>query len=146
VAETATKREPFQKILSENVIVLYGWKDAHAVVRVRLPIPLKPWYSVEIPADAILKFKSNFEEAYTYGQRPAAERIMEKPLEFEARHDCRGRWGYPDGHVALGVWRLIWFWLDFPFDEFVLAKKAMDEAYMWAQMPEDVRKLQGAES
>lgn len=140
-----TKREPFQKILSENVIVYYGWKDSHAIVRVRLPIPLHPWYSVQIPAEAILKFKNNFEDACRYGLKPAEERTMEAPLEFEARDDCRGRWGYPDGHVELGVKRVIWFWLKFPFEEFILAKKAMDEAHQWAQMPEEIRQLQGLE-
>lgn len=139
-----TKREPFLKTLSENVNVQYGWKDAHAIVRVRLPIPLRPWYTVEIPADAILKFKTNFDDAYVYGSRPESERNMKEPLQFEARSDCRGRYGYRDAHVELGVKRLfVWIWLDFPFDEFVLAKKAMDEAYQWAQLPQDVRDLQG---
>jgi len=41
------------------------------------------------PADAILKFKTNFDDAYVYGSKPESERTMEKPLEFEARHDCR---------------------------------------------------------
>lgn len=136
-------REAFQKVLSENVNVQYGWKDAHAVVNVRLPIPLRPWYKVEIPADAILKFKTNFDDAHAYGQKSEAERTMKDPLEFEARSDCRGRYGYADGHVELGVRRIIWIWLTFPFDEFVLAKKAMDEAYQWAQLPQDVRDLQG---
>lgn len=139
----ATTKEPFRKILSENVEIFYGYKDGHAIVKARTPVGI--WYSVQVPADAILKFKTNFDQAYEYGMRPEAQRTMAEPVEFEARYDCRGRWGFPDGHVVLGVREmLVWFWLTFPFDEFVLAKKAMDEAYLWAQLPEHVRELQGA--
>lgn len=98
---------------------------------------------MEIPTEAILKFNRSFNDAYVYGTRPESERTMDKPIEFEAREDCRGRWGYKDAHVELGVKRLVWIWIEFSFDEFVLAKKAMDEAYLWAQLPEDVRKFQG---
>lgn len=140
--ETATKREPFTKVLSENVQVLYGFKDAHAVVRVRLPV-VRTWYSVEIPAESIVKFKTNFDDAHTYGLRPEAERTMKEPVQFEARSDCRGRWGYKDAHVEMDVWRLVWFKLDFPFEEFKLAKAAMDEAHLWAQLPAEVREMQG---
>ena len=135
-------REPFQKVLSENVTVQYGWKDGHALVRVRLPLPGRPWYPVNIPSDAIFKFKTSFDEAYAYGLLPEAERTR-APVEFEARDDCCGRWGYRDAHVELGVRRIVWIWLTFPFDEFQLAKKAMDEAYAWAQLPADVREFQG---
>jgi hypothetical protein len=136
-------KKPFEKVLSENVVVLYGYRDGHAVVKVRLPIPGKPWYSVEIPVEAIVKFKSNFEDAYDYGRKPEGERNLKSPVEFEAREDCRGRWGYQDAHVELSVKRLIWFTISFPFEEFVLAKRAMDEAHAWASMPEDVRILNG---
>lgn len=137
-------KQPFEKILSENVVVLFGWKDAHAVVRVRLPIPFKPWYPVEIPKDAILKFKTNFKDAFDYGMKPESERTLKEPVEFEARSDCRGRYGYRDAHVELGVKRGIWIWLNFPFEEFKLAKAAMDEAHLWAEMPAEIRELQGA--
>lgn len=143
VAVTTTKREPFERILSPNVKVYFGYKDGHAHVRVRTPVGI--WYPVDIPADAILKFKQNFDRAHTYGLRPEAERTMEKPEEFEARYDCRGRWGYKDAHVELGVRQLVWFWISFPFDEFILAKKAMDEAHLWAELPEHVREIQGAD-
>lgn len=137
-------REPFQKMLSENVIVLYGYKDARMVVKVRLPIPGRPWYSVDIPKDAILKFKLNFDDAYAYGMKPEAERTLKEHVEFEARHDCRGRWGFKDAHVELLVKRLmLWIPVIFDFNEFVLGKKAMDEAHGWACLPEEVRQLQG---
>lgn len=143
--ETAeSKKEPFQKVLSDNVVVLYGWKDGHGVVKVKLPIPGRPWYSVEISADIILKFKTNFEDAYIYGCKPESERTLKNHVEFEARADCRGRWGYPDGHVEVSFRKmLIWVPVKFVFAEFVLAKKAMDEAHAWASMPQDVRDLQG---
>ncbi len=136
-------KEPYTKTLSENVNIQYGFQGGHVVVRVRLPIPLRPWYSVHVPSDSILKFKQNFDDGYVYGMLPESQRTRKKPVEFTARHDCRGRWGYPDGHVEIGVKKIVWIWLKFPFDEFVLGKKAMDDAYLWACLPEDVRTRQG---
>lgn len=137
-------REPFRKVLSDNVEVLYGWTDAHGVIRVRLPIPMKPWYPVSMPAETILKLKEPFEKAFAHGLLPEEERAKSGVVEFEARSDCRGRYGYRDAHVELEVWYLIkWVKLEFPFDEFKLAKVAVDEAYQWAQMPAEVRELQG---
>lgn len=137
-------REPFQRNLSQNVQILFGFKNAHAVVKVRLP-GIGIWYPVEITAEHILKFKRNFDDAFQYGSRPAQDRTLKEPVEFYARDDCRGRWGYPDGHVELHVKRLlVWIPLEFPFEEFVLAKKAMDEAHLWASLPEEVRAMQGA--
>jgi hypothetical protein len=146
----AVKREPFLKVLSENVEILYGYKDGHAVVRVRLPVPLRPWYPVPIPFEAIRRFKKNFDDAWRFGNLTEAEREAEilkaeprLPLQFEARDDCRGRWGYKDAHVELDVKRVVWFTLPFPFEEFKLAKAAMDEAYQWGELPAEVRELQG---
>lgn len=138
-------REPFIKDLSENVQVIYGFKDGHAVVRVRLPIPLRPWYPVEIKANDILRFKEPFDRAYDFGMMPESERLLVKtPVEFYAREDCRGRYGFPDRHVELEVKRLAWIKLEFPFEEFKLAKAAMDDAHAWTLLPEYVRELQGA--
>lgn len=136
---------PFVKVLSENVEVVYGFKDARALVRVRLPIPLRPWYPVSIKAAEIVRFKEPFTKAFHFGLKPDDERKKEKkPTEFQAREDCRGRYGYPDAHVELEVKRLAWIKLEFPFDEFKLANAAMDDAHAWAQLPEHVRELQGA--
>lgn len=138
-------REPFRKTLSDNVEVLYGWKDAHAVIRVRLPLPLRPWYPVKMPSETILKLKDPFDKAFDYGSKPEAERNWAEPVQFQARDDCRGRYGYQDAHVELEVWYILkWVKLEFPFEEFKLAKAAMDEAYLWAQLPAEVRELQGA--
>jgi hypothetical protein len=142
-AQKTVERQPFEKVLSPNVTLFYGFKDAHAVIRICLPV-VRVLYPVEIPAEAIVKFKKNFDDAYAYGIRPEAERDMKGPIQFEARHDCRGRWGYKDAHVELDAWRLMWFKLDFPFEEFLLAKEAMDAANLWAQLPEHVRAMQGA--
>ncbi len=148
MTDATIQKEPFRKDLSKNVHVLYGWKDAHALVRAWIPpnSPIGIWYPVEIPADAIARFKSHFDDAYEFGMKPEAERALFKsPVQFEARSDCRGRWGYPDGHVELDVKRLlVWFTLEFPFEEFKLAKAAMDEAHMWQQLPAHVREMQGA--
>lgn len=136
--------EPFVKDLSPNVQVHYGFKDGHALVRVRLPIPLRPWYPVEIAAGEIIKFKEPFDRAHACGLLSEEERRRAGMTEFYARDDCRGRYGYADAHVELDVKRIAWIKLEFPFDEFKLAKAAMDEAYAWAQLPEHVREYQGA--
>lgn len=130
-----TPKQPFEKTLSENVVVRYGWKDGHAIVRVKLPLPFRPWYSVEVPVEAISKFKTHFEVAHA--------RTTKEVVEFEAREDCRGRYGYEDGHVELGVKRGVWIWINFTWEEFKLAKAAMDEAHAWAALPLEIRDLQG---
>lgn len=142
----AVKRDPYEKRLSENVVVLYGWKDGHAVVKVRVPpgSPVCVWYPVEVPADAIARFTRHFKDAHDHGLKPEPERAMPEPVQFQARDDCRGRWGYRDGHVELDVKRVFWITLKFPFDEFLLAKAAMDEAKLWADLPAEVREMQGA--
>lgn len=142
MTEAAQTREPFERVLSPNVVIRFGYKDGHAVVRVRLPIPLRPWYPVSIERSKIVDFKKPFDRAYDFGIKPEAER-GEKIEEFYAREDCRGRFGYRDAHVELEVLRLVWIKLDFPFEEFKLAKAAMDEAHAWAMLPDDVRELQG---
>lgn len=138
-------KEPYEKKLTDEVVVQYGWKDAHGVVKVQLPMPGKPWLKEEITADMILKFKKNFDDAFTYGSKPEAERDMKEPVQFEIRKDCRGRWGYKDAHVELDFRKaLVWLpTVKFTFEEFVLGKKAMDEAHAWASLPEEVRALQG---
>lgn len=136
-------QEAYVRILSPNVQVHFGFRDGHAVVRVRLPIPLRPWYSVKIDAKDIIRFKDPFDRAYEFGCKPESERKDAKPVEFEARSDCRGRFGFPDAHVVLEVKRVAWIPLDFIFEEFKLAKAAMDEAYAWALLPQDVREFQG---
>lgn len=137
-------KEPFVKNLSPNVQIVYGFKDAHAVVRVRLPIPLRPWYPVEIEPKDIMRFKEPFDRAYIFGMKPEAERKQGKVEEFQAREDCRGRYGFQDAHVELEVKRLAWIKLDFPFEEFKLAKAGMDDVHAWALLPEHIRELQGA--
>lgn len=144
MVDSGAKKEPFLKNLSETAMVLYGFKDGHGVVKVKLPVPGNHWYSVDISVDMILKFKTNFEDAYQYGQKKASERTKKEPVEFMARSDCKGRWGYEDGHVELSVKKiLVWIPIKFTWEEFLLAKKVMDEAHAWATLPEDVRKMQG---
>lgn len=137
-------QESFVKRLSANVEVHFGFKDGHAVVRVRLPIPLRPWYPVEIAAKDIIRFKEPFDRAHQFGLQPEGERNLATPIEFQAREDCRGRYGYRDAHVVLEVKRIAWIAFEFPFEEFKLAKAAMDDAHAWALLPHDVREFQGA--
>jgi hypothetical protein len=135
------KREPFRKTLSPNVEVYYGYKDGHALIRARTPVGL--WIPQEIPCQTILGLKKAFADAFEYGLKPESERRLEKPVEIVPHPNCRCRWGYKDGHVELDLWKVVWFTLAFPFEEFRLAKAAMDEVVAWAELPDYVRELQG---
>lgn len=143
MAETSTKREPFRKILSENVEVLYGWKDAHAQVRARLPIPFKPWYSLTYGVKDLQVFKQTFKGALELGEGKSSLALID-PIQIEIREDCRIRWGYKDRHLELDLKRLgIWLRFDFRFEELKLGKQALDDACAWADLPEETRNLQG---
>ena len=143
MAETGVKREPFRKILSENVEVLYGWKDAHAVVRGRLPIPLKPWYPLTLTVKDLQVFKQTFKGALEFGDGKSSLALVD-PIQIEVREDCRVRWGYKDRHLELDLKRFgIWLKFEFTFEELKLGKLALDEACSWADLPEEVRNLQG---
>lgn len=132
MTDSPEKREPFEEILSRNVRVLYGFKDAHAVIHVKTPVGIP--VTVQASKDDIAKVKEHFEKAAVW---------FEGPVEVEIRSDARVRYGFADKHVELGVWKLVWIWLSFPYEEFLLAKKAFENAHGWAQLPEDVRSLQG---
>jgi hypothetical protein len=143
MAEETKKREPFIKALSENVEVKYGWKDGHAVVRARLPLPLKPWYGVDVSSKDLLTFKATFSGALNFGEGKSSLALVD-PIEIEVREDCKVRWGFPDKHLEFGLKRLgIWLWFKFSFEELKLAKQALDDASGWAELPQDVRDLQG---
>lgn len=143
MAEEIKKREPFVKALSENVEVKYGWKDGHAVVRARLPLPLKPWYGLDVSAKDLLTFKATFSGALNFGEGKSSLALVD-PIQIDVREDCKVKWGFPDKHLELGLKRLgIWLWFKFSFEELKLAKQALDDASAWAELPQDVRDLQG---
>jgi hypothetical protein len=143
MAEETKKREPFVKALSENVEVKYGWKDGHVVVRARLPLPLKPWYGLDVPVKDLMTFKATFGGALNFGEGKSTLALVD-PIQIDVREDCKVKWGFHDKHLELGLKRLgIWLWFKFSFEELKLAKQALDDASAWAELPQDVRDLQG---
>lgn len=139
------KREPFKKVLSENVEVYYGWKDGHIKVRARLPIPLRPWWPMNVPAEDLATFKQTFRGAADFGEGKSSL-VLVNPIEIEVREDCKVKWGFHDRHLELSLKRIgIWMTFKFTFEELKLGKLALDEASAWAELPEETRKIQGLE-
>lgn len=139
----ADKREPFKKVLSENVEVYYGWKDAHAVVKARLPIPFKPWFSKKVPADLVKVFKQTFRGASEYGEGKSSIALVD-PIQIEVQEDCKVRFGFLDRHLELSMKQFgIWMTLNFTFEEIKLGLLALNEASAWAELPQEARDLQG---
>lgn len=137
------KREPFKKVLSENVEVYYGWKDGHVKVRARLPLPLKPWFSKKVPADLVKVFKQTFRGAADYGEGKSSLALID-PIQIEIQEDCRVRFGFQDRHLELSMKQLgIWMKISFTFEEIKLGLLALNEASAWAELPKETRELQG---
>ncbi len=138
-----TKKEPFKRVLSENVEVYYGWKDGHAKVRVRLPLPLRPWWPLSVPAPKVKVFKQTFRGAADFGNGKSSL-VLLNPIEIEVDEDCKVKWGFPDRHLEMRLKRLgIWMPFSFTFEEIKKGLQALDEVVAFAELPEDVRNLQG---
>jgi hypothetical protein len=134
---TTTKREPFEKALSPKVQCRYGFKDAHAVIRVTTPVGIV--IPVSVTAAQIATLKKVFEEAlgWTGGE-------TERQLDPRAKV----RFGFPDGHVDLCVKPIVlspWIPLALTRDEIKSGKPVMEEVCLWAGLPQDVRSLQGVD-
>lgn len=139
------KREPFKKVLSENVEVYYGWKDGHVKVRARLPIPLKPWWPMAVPAADLAVFKQTFSGAANFGDGKSSL-VLLNPIEIEVREDCKVKWGFEDRHLELSLKRIgIWMVFKFTFEELKLGLGALNEASAWAELPKETREIQGLE-
>lgn len=137
------KREPFKKELSENVIVLYGYRDGHVVVKARLPIPLRPWYPVRVTGKDLTVFKATFGGALSFGDGKSSLALVD-PIEIQVMDDCKVKWGFPDRHLSLGLKRFgLWLWFNFSYEELKLAKQALEEACGWFDLPKETRELQG---
>lgn len=143
VDKAAANREPFRKVLSENVEVYYGWKDAHVVVKARLPIPLRPWFSKKVPADLVKVFKQTFRGAADYGSGKSSLALVD-PIQIEIQEDCRVRFGFQDRHLELSMKQYgIWMTLKFTFEEIKLGLLALNEASAWAELTVEDRERQG---
>lgn len=140
---TEAKKEPFKRVLSENLEVYYGWKDAHVVVKARLPIPLRPWFSKRVPADLVKVFKQTFRGAADYGEGKSSLALVD-PIQIEVQEDCKIRFGFPDRHLELSMKQYgVWMKLSFTFEEIKLGLLALNEASGWAELAQEVRDLQG---
>lgn len=136
------KREPFRKVLSENVEVHYGWADAHVIVKARLPIPFKPWFQKSVPADLVKVLKQTFRGAADYGEGKSSLALVD-PIQIEIQEDCRVKFGFQDRHLELMNKYGIWLTLSFTFEEIKLGLLALNEASAWAELPKETRDLQG---
>lgn len=140
-SESGLKRDPFLDRLSPNVEVLYGFADAHATIKVRTPVGVP--VSVDVSSDDIARVKEHFEKAHAWSQLPTHERTGKDPVEVELRSDAKVKYGFADLHIELGIRKVVWIWLNFPHEEFLLAKRAFENAHAWASMPREIRELQG---
>lgn len=145
MSDQKTKREPYKKVLSENLQLIFGFADSHAVVRARLPVPLRPWYSMRVQVETLKLFQSTFRGALDFGEGKSSLALVD-PIEIHVREDCKVRWGFPDRHLELSLKRF-GLWLppfSFTLEELKAGHAALNEACRWADLPEDVRELQGA--
>jgi hypothetical protein len=137
--------QPFEKVLSDSTRVLFGWKDAHAEIKVKPPVG--PEVTVPVSPDQVERVKKLFDEAYLWAMKPEEERkagVGAREVELEAR--ARGRWEFPDGHIELRIRPIrLSPWIPIKIDqvELVAGKPVMDEVYAWKCLPEEVRTLQG---
>lgn len=137
------KKEPFQATISPKVKILYGYKDAHAQVRVSAGIEIP----VDVLPEQIEKIKEAFDAAYEWAMKSESDRTSgkgdtEKALDPRAK----AKWGYPDGHISLYVRPIKispWIPISVSREELIQGKKVMDEVSGWAKLSKEVRDLQG---
>jgi hypothetical protein len=138
--------KPFEEDISPKVKLFYGFKDARAELRVIAPIGIV--VPATIPPATIPKVKGYFDEAYEFGMKPEEERKkVKEPWDREVEVRAKVTFGFPDGHVLLSVRPVkISPWLStvITWEELREGKKVMDKVYLWHQLPDFVREMQGA--
>lgn len=150
--ETAKGREPFLKQLSEEVALLFGFKDARAELKVKAlkAVPI----TIKVDAARIKVVKEAFDAAYGHAMARDADRKVGKGAEAETIVDrqlderARAKWGFADCRIELSVRMtkfLPWIPMTITKEELLTGKPAMDEVWAWAQLPEDVRETQGVD-
>jgi hypothetical protein len=147
----ATK-EPFLKQLSEDVALLFGFKDARAELRIRLikAVPV----TVRVDHTRIKVVREAFDAAYAHAtardadQKEAKEAPKEVVVDRQLDERAKARWGFADCRIELSVRMtkfLPWIPMIITKEELLIGKPAMDEVWAWAQLPVDVREAQGLE-
>lgn len=145
---TTKDREPFLKQLSDEVALLFGFKDARAELKVKAlkAVPV----TVRVDHTRIKVVKEAFDAAYSHAmardadQKEAKETVVDRQLDERAK----ARWGFADCRIELSVRMtkfLPWIPMIITKEELLIGKPAMDEVWAWAQLPEDVREAQGLE-
>ena len=139
--------EAFERALSPKVKLFFGYKDARCELKVIAPIGIT--VPATVPAPRIPKIKEIFDEAYQFNSKPEEDRKKAGgPWEREVEVRAKIAFGFPDGHVVISVRpaKIVpWLSVEITRDEHLQGKKAMDEVFMWYQLPADVREMQGAE-
>jgi hypothetical protein len=139
-------REPYERALSAKVKLFFGFKDGRAELKVMTPIGIT--VPATIPPVAIPTIKKVFDEAYDFNSKSEEERKRAGgPWEREVEVRAKITFGFPDGHVVISVRpaKIVpWLSVDITREEHLQGKKAMDEVFMWYQLPSDVREMQGA--
>lgn len=139
--------EAFERALSPKVKLFFGFKDARAELKVIAPIGIV--VPATVPSPRIPKIKEVFDEAYDFNSKSEEERKKAAgPWEREIEVRAKISFGFPDGHVVISVRPakfVPWLSVEITREEQLQGKKTMDEVFMWYQLPEDVRQMQGAE-
>lgn len=139
-------KEPYERVLSPKVKLLFGFKDARAELKVMTPIGIM--VPATVPPPRIPKIKEIFDEAFAFNSKSEEERKKAGgPWEREVEVRAKITFGFPDGHVVISVRpaKIVpWLSAEITRAEHLEGKKAMDEVFMWYQLPEDVREMQGA--
>lgn len=129
-------------------MLFYGFKDARAELRIMIPAGIV--LPVTVPQGKIDPIKKLFTRFYGWAMKSEDERKDGKGDAEEVLDErCKARGEFPDGHVDLYV-RPVKVSPWFPPVrlnrlEILEGKPAMDEVHLFSQLPEEVRKLQGAD-
>lgn len=138
--------EAFERALSPKVKLFYGYKDARCELKVLAPIGIV--VPATVPAEAIPTIKKVFDEAFEWNSKPEAGRKGGKEIERVIEVRAKVTFGFSDGHVVISVRPakfVPWLSVEITREEHLQGKHIMDEVNLWAQLPEDVRQMQGAE-
>lgn len=154
---TIPLQPPFEFALSDNVVGIYGFKDAHAELKIKLPFPLskvKESYTIPCTIEQILEFRKGVKKALEFGKLDPEERkraAPSEPFEFPIVDGVVGLYGFPDAHVGLRVKLKFPFSVakkyyedSFTFEELSKLDEGIDKAVLFSKVPPEERDRIGA--
>jgi len=145
MSDVATKKEPFLRVVSPQVKVLFGFKDARAELRVMTPLKIE--FPVTVPPDKVPPIKEAFDAAHAVAILSEEERAKVKETERVIEDRAKVLFGFPDGsgRICIRPFKLApWIPIMIHREELIDGKKIMDEVLQWYHLPEEVRNLHGA--